>query len=186
MIRSVLSVSLFALAACNVSAQEALDAGQITERIQAKVNHFAQAVTCVNAADPDPLLRPYMIGALQPYQLDTTDPAEFVGFWLGDMGCANGTGTVMYHLVNVKTDERGTFYVDAGASEPAIAVTGINKRFVQRVVGASLDTLVIEALDFDVGDSINAPSKTYRYTLKRQKGGHWDVTAKRDLDAPKQ
>ena len=184
MIRQSLAFSAMALISFSVSAQEDLNASQITERIQAKVGLFAESVTCKNAAQPDPVLRPYHIGALQPYQLDTTDPAEFVGFWWGDMGCKDETGSVQFNLVNVKTDPQGAFFVDVRASEPAIKVDGINPRFVERVVGASLDTLTIEGLDFEEGDKINAPSKSYRYTLKRQPAGDWAVTSKRDLDAP--
>ena len=179
---TALAFSTLTLASFNVSAQEELDAAQITERVQAKVARYAEAVTCKNAAQPDPVLRPYHIGALQPYQLDTTDPAEFVGFWLGDMGCKAETGSVTFNLINVKTDPQGAFFVDASASEPAINVEGINSRFVDRVVGASLDTLTIDGLDFEEGDNINSPSKSYRYTLKRQPSGSWKVTSKRELD----
>lgn len=183
MIRQSFAVGLLACASFNATARDELNEAQITERIQEKVSHFAQAVTCVDAAKPDPVLRPDFIGALQPYQLDTMDGAEFVGFWVGDMGCAGGT--VKFNLVNVKTDEKGVFYVDARASEPAIKLDGINTRFVQRVVGASLDTLTIEGLDFEAGDANDFPTKTYRYTLKRESAGDWKVTAKKDLNPTK-
>gem|GEM_PF-3120641 len=185
MIRQSFAIGLLALASFHAMARDELNEAQITERIQDKVSHFAQAVTCVDAAKPDPVLRPDFIGALQPYQLDTMDGAEFVGFWVGDMGCAGGTGTVKFNLVNVKTDEKGVFYVDTRASEPAIGIDGINPRFVQRVVGASLDTLTIEGLDFEAGDANDFPTKTYRYTLKRDSTGNWKVTAKKDLNPTK-
>lgn len=185
MIRQSFAIIMLACASFNATARDELNEAQITERIQEKVSHFAQAVTCVDAAKPDPVLRPDFIGALQPYQLDTMDGAEFVGFWVGDMGCTGGTGTVKFNLVNVKTDEKGVFYVDARASEPAIKIDGINARFVQRVVGASLDTMTIEGLDFEAGDANDFPTRTYRYTLKRDSAGDWKVAARKDLNSAK-
>ncbi len=179
MIRQSFAIGLMALASFNAVARDDLNEAQITGRIQEKVSLFAQAVTCSDSAKPDPVLRPDFIGALQPYQLDTMDGAEFVGFWVGDMGCAGGTGTVRFNLVNVKTDEQGVFYVDARASEPAVSIEGINPRFVQRVVGASLDTLIIEGLDFEAGDANNFPTGNYRYTIKRDSTGNWKVAAKK-------
>ena len=182
MIRPCFAIGILMLASLNAAhAREELNEAQITKRIQEKVGHFAEATTCVNAAKPDHVLRSDFIGALQPYQLDTMDGAEFVGFWMGDPGCAGTAGTPMFNLVNVKTNEQGMFYVDARASEPAIKVEGIDQRFVQRVVGASLDTLTIEGLDFQHGDDATFPTGTYRYTLKRDAAGDWKVTAKKAL-----
>lgn len=185
MIRQSFAIGLLALASFNATARDELNEAQITERIQAKVSLFAQAVTCVDDAKPDPVLRPDFIGALQPYQLDTMDGAEFIGFWVGNMGCTDGDNALRFNLVNVKTDEQGTFYVDARASEPAVTIEGINARFVQRVVGASLDTLTMEGMDFEPGSGDDFPTKTYRYTLKRDEAGNWKVTAKKDLSAAK-
>ena len=169
------------MASFAATAQPELSTAQITERVQAKARQYADALTCVDQAAPDPVLRSYLIGSLQPYQLDTTDPAEFVGFWYGDMGCAGGSGTVMYHLVNIKTDAQGRFYVDAHASEPAIAIEGLNQRFIKRVVGASLDDLTLEGMDFADGDANNFPSVVYRYGLKRDDSGNWRVVSRKEI-----
>lgn len=125
------------------------------------------------------VLAPALIGALQPYQLDTMDTAEFVGFWQGRLDCTlSGT---RFNLVTVKTDEAGSFYVDASLSEPTIKVAGLNQRFVQRVVGASLDTMTVEGLDLEPGDNPDYPTGVFRYTLKRAPDGNWKVSGRKGI-----
>jgi len=180
-VRALLAALVMTGASFNAIAQDELNADQITERIQAQVERYARSQACAKIAGTDAVLRADMIGALQPYQLDTTDPAEFVGFWSGDSACAGGTAGTRLYLVNVKTDEKGNFFVDPQASEPAVKLSGINPRFLQRVVGASLDTMTIEGSDFAAGETGDFPSRTYRYTMKRDASGNWAVTAKKDL-----
>lgn len=169
-----------------------LTTSQITQKIQQKVQLYADAVTCWKTEAPDQKkysVSPKMIAALSPYvKKEYEGSGSFVTFWVGDMGCNGGSGTTSYYLATVNVDVRGDFYVDPFASEPFIKISDqLNTRFIERIVGNTKDTLIIDALNFGSDkDANNFPSHKYRYTLKLDAKNNWNLLEKKFLGVVKQ
>lgn len=172
--------------------QSSLTTGQITQKIQQKVQLFADAVTCWKTEAPDQKkysVSPKMIAALSPYiKNDNEVSGEFVAFWVGDMGCNGGSGTTSYYLATVRVDLRGDFYVDPLASEPFIKISDqLNTRFIEKIAGNTNNTIIVDALNYGSDDDgNNFPSHKYRYTLKLDSKNNWNLLEKKFLGVVKQ
>lgn len=152
-------------------------AESVTRNVAQKAWEYGQAVSCMDMEGSEQI-SPDLIAALRPYRgADDYDDAEYLAFWAGDVGCAGGSGTTGYNAAYVIRGPRGQYYVDPSRSSP-LASFEFNTRFLERIVSATHDTLVVEYLDFDEDDSNCCPSLQYRATLKRDKQGNW-VQAKR-------
>ena len=147
-------------------------AASVMRNVAQKTREYGQAVSC-SEMESSEQISSSLIAALSPYPgVSEYDNAEYLGFWAGDVGCAGGSGTTGYNAAYVIRSPQGQYYVDPARSTPVVDFE-FNTRFLERIVSATQDTLVVEYLDLDEDDSNCCPSLQYRATLKRDKQGNW-------------
>ena len=147
-------------------------AESVMRHVAQKTWEYGQAVSCSDMESSEQVSST-LIAALQPYPgVSEYDDAEYLGFWAGDVGCAGGSGTTGYNAAYVIRSSQGQYYVDPARSSPLVDFE-FNTRFLERIVSATQDTLVVEYLDLDEDDSNCCPSLQYRATLKRDQHGNW-------------
>lgn len=171
---------IFSLLATSMSlpakAQQPLTIPQINKEVLSAANSYAKAISCV-----EELATPQTIFALDPLNTEEDfDEAKYLVFWIGDVGCFGGSGTVGFHHAVVRANHRGNFYVDSLHSSPAI--DGVESRFIQKFVGNSKDTMVVDQLEHDEQDGNNFPSLKYRVTYQiDDNSGKWKLLEKKKL-----
>ncbi|AQR65088.1 hypothetical protein BXU06_08450 [Aquaspirillum sp. LM1] len=149
---------------------------EINRGVLKAATNYANGISCVDApATAKDIL------ALKPIRTpDDASEAEFLVTWVGDIGCNGGSGTVGTNFAIVKVGSGGSFYVDPLRSSPAISVA-LNTRFVERLVGNTRDTIVVDAADFGPNDSNQWPTLRFRYTLKVDAKGNWKQVERKPL-----
>ena len=171
---------IFSLLATSMSltakAQQPLTIPQINKEVLSAANSYAKAISCV-----EELATPKTIFALDPLKAEEDfDEGKYLVFWIGDVGCLGGNATISFNHAVVRANHRGYFYVDALHSSPAI--DGVESRFVQKFVGNSKDTMVVDQLEYDEQDSNNSPSLKYRVTYQiDDDSGKWKILEKKNL-----
>lgn len=139
-----------------------------TKAIVEVVNLYARAVGCA----PDDQLSGKNIAAMTPLtDMDMREDAKFAVIWYGDFGCQGGSGTTAARLAIVGVGSGDTFYVNPYESEPA-SDAGL-PRSVEKIVGATKDTLILDVLDYGKNDANCCPSLRKRVTIKQLSNGKW-------------
>jgi hypothetical protein len=149
---------------------------KITEQIIRTVTSFANSISC-----PQVKVEPKMIAALVPYKFNdgSTVDAKYAVLWTGDIGCAGGSGTEITNLSIVKIIT-GAYIVDPLQSSPAIKFK-IPARYVERIVGSTRDSLILEGRTYGSGDAICCPSALVHFTMRADVKGNWKLTNKQIL-----
>lgn len=148
---------------------------EITKQVLEAATHYAVAVSCVNAA-------PHAndIAALVPWKVyDDRENAEYLVFWQGDVGCLGRTGTSGPQAALVKIGGGTTFYVDPTRSSPAVQLE--LPMVMERLVGNTKDSLVVDGIAYGDKDPQCCPSLRTRYTLRPDARGNWKVAEKKAL-----
>lgn len=147
-----------------------------TKEIIRVVNLYAEAIACL----PDENLSGRDIAAMSPLKdMDLREEAKFAVVWRGDIGCAGGSGTTGAHLAVVKVGAGDSFYVDAYESEPTVDA-GL-PRAIEKIVGATKDSLILDVLDYGDKDANCCPSLRTRITLKQLQNGKWQKVATKKM-----
>ena len=174
-------VSVFAVAIFTISTQASAQnvdkppsTQKITKDVLEVVNKYAEALGC-----PFEPAIAKNIAALTPVT-SADGEGEFLAFWDGDIGCAGGSGTGASHAAFVVRTFSGHFYVDPTRSSPMIDLD-FNTRFMERLVGNTKNTIVVDAKDFSGNDSNCCPTLRFRYTLQADKKGNWKTIEKKAL-----
>lgn len=172
-----LAASLLAFFSSTASAQEvAIPSVQTqTKAIVAAVKKYSQAISCTDAA-PDPK----NIAAMVPYtRSDNRLDAKFAVVWFGDIGCAGGSGTSGAAIAVVRVGAGDNFYVSPAESSPQVD-DGL-PRHVEKVVGATADSITVDVRDYGDKDPNCCPTLRKRLTLRQSSKGNWSVISTKDL-----
>lgn len=139
-----------------------------TSSIIEVVNFYARAVACGS----ENALSGKDIAAMTPLtDMDKREDAKFAVIWYGDFGCQGGSGTTAARLAIVGVGSGDTFYVNPYESEPA-QDAGL-PRSVEKIVGATKDTLIFDVRDYASNDANCCPSLRKRVTIKQLPSGKW-------------
>ncbi|WP_370682278.1 hypothetical protein [Comamonas sp. GB3 AK4-5] len=151
-----------------------------TKKIIEVVNLYARAIAC----DADDGLSGKNIAAMTPLtNMLERDEAKFAVLWNGDLGCQGGSGTSGARLAIVGVGAGDTFYVNPYESEPAVDA-GL-PRYVERIVGATKDTLVFDVRDYSDRDANCCPSLRQRITIRQLPNGKWQRVSTKKLPPAK-
>jgi hypothetical protein len=165
--------------ACIVSmsglhAQSGSPVQEITKQVIRSVSGYANAIAC-----PGVKIDAKQIAALVPYKtMDDRMDAKYAVLWPGDIGCAGGSGTAGTHISIVTVSSGDSYVVDPLQSSPAIQFES-PVRFVDRIVGNSRDSLILEGKDYGPKDPNCCPSVLVRFTVRVDDKGNWKVTEKK-------
>lgn len=147
-----------------------------TKEIINVVKKYGSSIGCIEA---EPTSKDIFAMTAFKTDADRMD-AKFAVTWLGDIGCAGGSGTVSKNVAIVRIGAATTFYVDALESAPALELP-IGR--IERIVGATKDSLVIDANRHGENDANNFPSIRERFTLKQLGEGKWKVVEIKKMPA---
>lgn len=165
---------LLATAISSVSAQSALPVAEITKGVLKAAKSYQVAIAC---ADVD--IKPKDIAALTPYKsFDDRLDASYAVLWSGDVGCAGGSGTSSTNISIVRVGGGDSFYVDPAFSSPQIQFD-LPVRYVERIVGNTKDSLILEGKEYGPNDSNCCPSINMRFTLRADDKGNWKLAEKK-------
>lgn len=132
---------------------------QTTEIIKA-ATMYARSISCESGK-----IEPKDIAALVPFKdFNSQLEAKFAVLWHGDTGCQGGSGTDFSQIMIVTVGMGNRFLVDPTLSSPT-AKFEIPVRFVDRLVGNTTDSLVLEGNEFGDNDSNCCPSVKIRFTM---------------------
>lgn len=167
-IRTVSAAAFFGVL-CGVSfAQAVPSVAEQTKEIINVVSKFGSSIGCL---DMKPTSKD--IFAMVPFKTDDDRfDAKFAVTWDGDIGCNGGSGTMTRNVAIVRIGVAKSFYVDVMESDP---VQRLPVGVIERIVGASKDTLIVDSLKHAENDGNNFPSIRERFTLKQSDGGKWKV-----------
>ncbi|WP_143343450.1 hypothetical protein [Delftia sp. K82] len=166
--------------ACFVCASSAqgLDAPSIkeqTKRIIEAVSHYGTAIGCMDVAPTSK-----EIAAMIPYQsMENRLDAKFAVIWSGDIGCNGGSGSSGAHIAIVRVGSGDTFYVSASESEPQI--DSPLPRSVERLVGATKNSLILDTRDYGEKDANCCPTERQRITIRQSEKGSWKKVEMKQL-----
>jgi hypothetical protein len=161
---------------------ESLSVAEITQKVSESVDHYAAAIACESAP-----VDPKDIAALVPYRKSDEDDfaqAEYAVIWHGDVGCAGGSGTGTSNIAIVRVGHWGEFFVVPARSSP-IAKFGLPVTFIDRMLGNTRNTLLLEGEALGKDDLPCCPSVRVRFTMKLGANGNWTVVNQRVLEAGK-
>lgn len=162
--------------ASSLFAQSAPPVQEITKQVIRSVINYANAISCSGVK-----VEPKHIAALVPYKtMDDRMDAKYAVLWVGDIGCVGGSGTVGTNLSIVTVGTGDTFIVDPLQSSPIIQFN-IPVRYVERIVGNTDDTLILEGNERGANDSNCCQSIPVRFTMRTDEKGNWKMTAKKNL-----
>jgi hypothetical protein len=180
--------SAFALVVLSAAASQAqtgddsLTVDEITQKVSESVDHYTAAIACERGP-----VEPKDIAALIPYgktEADDLTQAEYAVIWQGDIGCAGGSGTISANIAVVKVSHWGVFLVDPRWSSP-IAKFDPPVKYIDRLLGNTRNTLVLEGVTYGDDDATCCPSVRVRFTMKQGDNGDWAIVNKRVIGAPK-
>lgn len=138
-----------------------------TKAIISAVKKFSESISCTGAAP-----EPQYIAAMIPYKnVDARLESKFAVIYHGDIGCAGGSGTSGAAIAVVRIGAGDTFYVSPKESSPV--VDDELPRIVERVVGATSDSITIDAKTYGKDDPNCCPSIRQRITLRQMPNGSW-------------
>jgi len=161
-------------------AQNAPSVQEITKQIIKSAKSYQNAISC-----SDVEISPKDIAALTPYKtIDDRMDAKYAVLWVGDVGCAGGSGTTGTNISIVTVSIGDSFVVDPHLSSPIIQFES-PVRMVSRIVGNTRDTLILEGKEYSDNDANCCPSITVRFTLRVDEKGNWKLVEKKVLPARK-
>jgi hypothetical protein len=161
-------------------AQSAPPVQEVTKQIINSVTGYANAISC-----PGVKIDPKQIAALVPYKtFDDRPDAKYAVLWAGDIGCAGGSGTEGTNLSIVTISTGDSYVVDPLQSSPAIQFES-PVRYVERIVGNTKDSLILEGMEYGPKDSNCCPSIKVRFTLRVDEKGNWKLAEKKTMPAKK-
>ena len=161
-------------------AQSAPSVPEITKQIVRSVTGYANAISC-----PGVKVEPKQIDALVPYKsIDDRLDAKYAVLWTGDIGCAGGSGTVGTNLSIVTVSTGDSYVVDPLQSSPVIQFES-PVRGVERIVGNTRDSLILEGVEYGSNDPNCCPSIKVRFTLRVDEKGNWKTVEKKTMPVKK-
>lgn len=170
-----------ALFAANLFAQNAPPVQEITKQIVKSVTSYANAISCPGIA-----VEPKKIAALVPYKtVDDRLDAKYAVLWVGDIGCAGGSGTEGTNISIVTVSTGDSYVVDPLQSSPAIQFES-PVRGIERIVGNTRDSLILEGKEYGPNDPNCCPSIKVRFTLRSDEKGNWKLVEKKAMPSKKQ
>ena len=149
---------------------------EITAKVAEAANHYIAAVSCESGgvgAKDIAALAPYAV-----YQGDSYATAAYAVVWSGDIGCMGGSGTVSSNILLVHVGPMPTFLVDASLSSPIVRFD-IPVKYVDKLVGNTGDTLVLEGWDYGQNDATCCPNVHKRFTMQADDKGNWKLVRQR-------
>ncbi len=153
---------------------------EITKQVIRSVTGYANAISC-----PGVKVDAKQIAALVPYKtIDDRMDAKYAVLWPGDIGCAGGSGTEETHVSIVTVSTGDTYVVDPLQSSPAIQFES-PVRFVDRIVGNTRDSLILEGMEYGPKDPNCCPSIKTRFTVRVDEKGNWKVIEKKTMPSKK-
>lgn len=168
------------LFAANSFAQNAPPVQEITKNIIKSVTAYANAISC-----PGVTVEAKQIAALVPYKtFDDRMDAKYAVLWAGDIGCAGGSGTEGTNLSIVTVSTGDSYVVDPLQSSPVIQLES-PVRYIERIVGNTRDSLVLEGKEYGPNDSNCCPSLRVRFTLRADEKGNWKLVEKKAMPSKK-
>lgn len=155
---------------------------EITTNIINSATNYANSISC-----GDVEVQPKQIAALVPYKdLDHRDDAKYAVLWDGDIGCMGGSGTTATNISIVGIGTNNAYFIDPLKSSPVIHFDS-PVTFVERLVGNTNDTLVLEGMEAGPNDAHCCPSIKVRFKLKVDKKDNWKLIDKKVIpNAPVQ
>jgi hypothetical protein len=157
-------------------AQSAPPVQKITKQVIRSVTSYADGISCHYTK-----IDAKMIAALVPYKtMDDRDDAKYAVLWPGDIGCAGGSGSDKSYLSIVRVSIGDSYVVDPLQSSPVIKFES-PVRWVERIVGNTRDSLILEGKGYGPEDPNCCPSIPVRFTMRVDKKGNWKVTKKKVL-----
>lgn len=153
---------------------------EITRQIIKAATSYKEAISCSEVK-----IDPKEIAALVPYKtLDDRMDAKYAVLWVGDIGCAGGSGTSGTNVSIVTISVGDSYTVDPLQSSPVIQFES-PVRYVSRIVGNTRDSMILEGLEFGPKDANCCPSIPVRFTLKLDEKGNWKLAEKKVVPARK-
>lgn len=148
---------------------------EITKAVSEAVDHYTAAVACERGPT-----QPKDIAALTAYNVENALVPEglWAVLWHGDIGCQGGSGTSTQNIALVRLRIDNTFLVDPAMSSPQVHFEAPVK-FVDRLVGNTADTLVLEGMEVGGQDAQCCPSVRKRFTMKMDDRGNWKTIRQR-------
>lgn len=176
--------SIAALTICTVahiaSAQTTPSTTEILRGIAKAVNSYRASVSC-----GDQVVDAKSIAALSAYKtFDDRMDAKYAVLWTGDIGCAGGSGTSGSNIAIVTVGTGDSYMVDPLLSSPVVSFES-PVRNIERIVGNTKDTLILEGKEYGPKDANCCPSLNVRFTLKSDEKGNWKLVDKKVAPARK-
>jgi hypothetical protein len=164
----------------NAFAQSAPPVQEINKQVIRAVTNYKSAISCSETK-----VEPKDIAALIPYKSsDDRLDATYAVLWTGDIGCAGGSGTEATHIALVTIGAGDSYLVDPLRSSPTASFDSPTQ-YIQRLVGNTRDTLVLEGKEHGPKDANCCPSIPVRFTLRLSDKGNWKLTEKKVLTTKK-
>ena len=164
----------------NAIAQSAPPVQEITKQVIRSVTGYANAISC-----PGVKVDPKQIAALVPYKtIDDRMDAKYAVLWVGDIGCMGGSGTSGTNISVVTISTGDSYVVDPLQSSPAIKFES-PVRGVERIVGNTRDSLILEGMEHGPKDPNCCPSIKVRFTMQVDEKGNWKLVEKKAMSSKK-
>ena len=177
--KTVVALGCSALMA-NAFAQSAPPVQEITKQVIRSVTGYANAISC-----PGVKVDPKQIAALVPYKtIDDRMDAKYAVLWVGDIGCMGGSGTSGTNISVVTISTGDSYVVDPLQSSPAIKFES-PVRGVERIVGNTRDSLILEGMEHGPKDPNCCPSIKVRFTMQVDEKGNWKLVEKKAMSSKK-
>lgn len=159
-IAAAVLISLYGVASAAPSASE------VTSNVVGAASSYARAVACQSSE-----IGPMDIIAISQYtSWEDRDDAEYLVFWVGDIGCLGGSGTATLNVTTVVVSTGDSYVVDLERSSPSVTVGASSG---SKVVGNAAGTIFIETHEYANDDANCCPSITKRVALTRDGSGNW-------------
>lgn len=167
--------------AANAFAQNPPSKQEITKQIIRSVTGYANAISCQGVA-----IESTKIATLVPYKsIEDRLDARYAVLWVGDIGCAGGSGTEMTNIAMVTVGAGDSFVVDPLISSP-VAKFLSPVRYIEKIIGNTHDSLIVEGYEYGEEDPNCCPSIRVRLTLRVDQNGNWKATEKKVMPTRKQ
>jgi len=158
--------------------ESVLPAQEITKRIIESATAYANAISCHSGT-----IKPNQIAALVPWnRCNRRHAAKYAVLWNGDLGCQGGSNSSESYLSIVRVSSTGhSFFVALFESSPVIQFE-FPVRYVDRVVGNTQDSLILEGVVHGPNDGLCCPSVKVRFTLRVDEKGNWKLVEEKPLN----
>lgn len=155
---------------------------ELEEKIQVLkvLKKNTETVACNTNFEESQSLEPFLKNT---YAIQRDDyEATYYVLWVGDIGCAGGSGTTSWHISQVSRSNYAGFLVQnhtALGSDPSLK---FNFRLISDLQKINANKLVLTSADYDEKDANCCPSLNYEYTLEREDDyADWKQTGQKFL-----